>query len=149
MEVDVLNGWFWMTRRPCFETVGPLDERFFMYGEDIDWCKRFSNAGWKRVYFAGAASIHYGGGSSSNAPVRYYIEQQRANLQYIRKHHSFIKQWGFLGTVWLYHILRIFGHAGSYLLPGSNRMSVSLKIKRSMACVQWLLGWTPSTIGRN
>lgn len=70
-DVDVLNGWFWMARREAVDQVGLLDERFFMYGEDIDWCKRFHQCGWRVVYFAGAEALHYGGASSSAAPVRF------------------------------------------------------------------------------
>ena len=49
-DIEVLNGWFWMTRKEALDEVGPLDERFFMYGEDIDWCKRFQLAGWRVVF---------------------------------------------------------------------------------------------------
>jgi GT2 family glycosyltransferase len=139
-EVDVLNGWFWMTRRRALEEVGHLDERFFMYGEDIDFCKRFHDRGWKRVYLADARAVHYGGGSSSNAPVRFYIEQQRANLQYFRKHHGVVKQYGFVMSVWIYHLVRILGHSLKYVLSKDSRREVGLKIQRSATCVRWLLG---------
>jgi len=46
-EVDVLNGWFWAARRDALNQVGLLDETFFMYGEDIDWCIRFRQAAGK------------------------------------------------------------------------------------------------------
>jgi len=141
-EVEVLNGWFWMTRRNALDDVGYLDETFFMYGEDIDWCRRFYNAGWKRVYFADAAAIHFGGGSSSNAPIRYYVEQQRAVLQYFRKHHSLLSQTGFIGSLWFYHLARILGHGSKYLLSASNHANLGFKIKRSVACIRWLLGFT-------
>ena len=53
-EAEVLSGCFMMVRREAFDEVGPLDEDFFFYGEDTDWCKRFHDAGWKVVYFADA-----------------------------------------------------------------------------------------------
>jgi GT2 family glycosyltransferase len=138
-----------MTRREALEDVGFLDETFFMYGEDIDWCQRFQKAGWKRLYFTGAAAIHYGGGSSSNAPVRFYIEQQRAILQYFKKHHNLIERRGFLVSMWIYHVVRIVGHGINYLLPGSNREDVVLKMKRSMASIRWLLGVEANPLGGN
>lgn len=137
-EVDVLNGWFWMTRRRTLEDVGLLDERFFMYGEDIDFSRRVHDAGWKRLFLADAAAVHYGGGSSSNAPVRFYIEQQKANLQYFRKHHGFAAQMGFLGSAWLYHVVRIVGHGFEYVCRRDR--TVGGKIQQSAACVRWLLG---------
>jgi GT2 family glycosyltransferase len=146
-EVDVLNGWFWMTRRNALREVGGLDERFFMYGEDIDWCRRFRNAKWKNVYLAEASSVHYGGGSSSNSPVRFYIEKHRANFQYFKKHHNPFAQIGFWVDVFLFHVVRIVGHGFRYLLPGCDRNERSYKIKRSMACLGWLLGLRPDAIG--
>jgi GT2 family glycosyltransferase len=144
VDVEVLNGWFWMTRRSALDQVGVLDEAFFMYGEDIDWCKRFHNAGWKRVYFAGASAIHYGGGSSSNAPIRFYVEQHRAMLQYFKKHLNLLNQLGFIGGLWVYHLVRILGHSSKYLISASSHENLRPKIKRSIACIRWLLGFTPS-----
>jgi len=141
-EVEVLNGWFWMTRRKALDEVGYLDDTFFMYGEDIDWCKRFHDAGWKCVYFAGAAAIHFGEGSSSQAPIRFYVEQQRALLRYFRKHHNLLSQFGLIGSLWLYHVARILGHGSKYLLSASNHANLAFKIKRSVASIRWLLGFT-------
>jgi hypothetical protein len=80
-HVEVINGCFWMVRREALDQVGLLDESHFIYGEDIDWCKRFHKAGWKVVFFPAAQAIHYGGASSSSAPIKFYIEKQKANLQ--------------------------------------------------------------------
>ncbi len=144
-EVDVLNGWFWMTRKSALDQVGFLDERFFMYGEDIDWCKGYHAAGWKRVYLAGAAAIHYGGGSSANAPIRFYIEQHRAMSLYFKKHHNLLNQFGFMGSLWIYHLARIFGHGLRSLFSNPSNEQRVFKIKRSVACLRWLLGIKPST----
>ena len=80
-DVEVLNGWFWLIRRNALSEVGLLDEQFFMYGEDMDWCKRFYDGGWRIVFAPDAAAIHYGGGSAEQAPTRFYLEMQKANLQ--------------------------------------------------------------------
>ena len=47
MEIEVLSGCFLMVRRKVVAHVGVLDERFFFYSEDVDWCKRIHDAGWK------------------------------------------------------------------------------------------------------
>ena len=95
MNVEVLNGWFLMVRREAIEEVGLLDERFFMYGEDIDWSYRFYRATRERVFFAEANAIHYGGASSANSPVRFHIEMYRAMGQYWRKHHGRAAQFAY------------------------------------------------------
>ncbi len=68
--------------------VGLLDERFLIYGEDVDWCKRFNDAKWRVRFYPEVQALHYGGASSSNAAVKYYLEMQRANFQYWEKHRS-------------------------------------------------------------
>jgi len=47
-------------RRECLDAVGLLDERFFIYDEDIDWCRRAWNLGWKVRFWPGVAMIHLG-----------------------------------------------------------------------------------------
>jgi len=111
MHIEVLSGCFLMVRREVIEKVGLLDERFFIYSEDVDWCKRIHDAGWKLVHYPGAKAIHYGYGSSSSAPIRFQVEMIKANWQYWKKHKSkseyalfwFIKLTGTLGRAlwWL------------------------------------------------
>lgn len=139
-DVDVLNGWFLMVRRAALVEVGSLDERFFMYGEDIDWSYRFHLAGWRRVYFAGADAIHYGGASSAATPVRFYIAMHEANLQLERKHHGRIGALGYLLTVWLKQICRIAGHCTLFVLRKSSRAEEAAKVRRSVSCLSWLCG---------
>jgi GT2 family glycosyltransferase len=138
-EVDVLNGWFWLIRREALNQVGPLDETFFMYGEDIDWCKRFRDRGWKVVYYPKTESIHYGGASSSKAPVRFYIEMQRANLQYWRKHFNPFSQALYFAIVFGHQILRLLGY-GLLSASKSRRADASFKAKRSISCMLWMVG---------
>jgi len=138
-EVDVLNGWFWAARRDALNQVGLLDETFFMYGEDIDWCIRFRQAGWKVVYYPKAESIHYGGASSSKAPLRFYIEMQKANYQYWQKHYGRASQISYMFITWLEHVMRVAGHSLLFIL-GKKRPEAAYKAKRSLACVEWVMG---------
>ena len=85
-----------------------LDERFFIYGEDIDWCKRYVDGGWAVVYLSSARSIHFGGGSSSSAPIRFQIEMEKANLQYWKKHRGTL-------AVFVYRVLMVMNHGLSVI----------------------------------
>jgi GT2 family glycosyltransferase len=140
-RVEVLSGCFWMVRKEALKQVGPLDENFFMYAEDVDWCKRFAQAGWQAVYFPDARVIHHGGASSAHEPVRFYLEMQRANLQYWKKHHSRPAQFGFLLISSLRHAIRIFHGMLFYLLKPAAKPEMRLKMTRSLACVGWLLNF--------
>jgi GT2 family glycosyltransferase len=137
-DLEVLNGWFWLVRREAIEEVGLLDERFFMYGEDVDWCRRFWNAGWRVRFDPGVEAVHYGGGSSEQSPLRFYLEMQRAKLQYWRKHNGVRSVRLYAGVLALHHLLRVAAHAGCYLVRrGDSR--VLFKIQRSVASLRFLL----------
>lgn len=86
-EVDSLTGAFMMVRREVIDKVGLLDEEFFMYGEDIDWCFRIKEAGFKVVYFPKAEIIHYKGGSSKRKKNKTIYEFYRAMYLFYRKHY--------------------------------------------------------------
>jgi GT2 family glycosyltransferase len=83
------NGYLW--RRAALEQVGLLDERFFGYHEDVDWCLRARRAG-RRVVYAGTAAIIHKGGSSSDRrqarsfPMSYFLG--RNGVLFARKHGS-------------------------------------------------------------
>jgi GT2 family glycosyltransferase len=143
LDVDILNGWFWFVRRTALDQVGFLDERFFMYGEDVDWCTRFRQAGWRLVFFPLAKAIHYGGASSEKDPIRFYVEMQRGNLQYWQKHKGGFSQTAFLAVIAIHHILRIAGYGLMYLSSRFRSMEAALKIKRSVASLRWLVTMTP------
>lgn len=67
VDVDVVAGCFFMIRAEVISQVGGLDEDFFMYGEDEEWCSRIKGAGWRIVYFPDATIIHIHRFSSSKA----------------------------------------------------------------------------------
>ena len=64
--VDAINGAFMLVKREAVEDVGPMDERFWLYAEDIDWCHRFWDEGWKVLYWPTVQVIHRKGGSSGD-----------------------------------------------------------------------------------
>lgn len=92
--VDCLVGAFMMVRREVIEQVGGLDEDFFMYGEDIDWCYRIKQAGWQIYYYPHTRIIHYKGASSRRRPTRIIYEFHRAMILFHRKHYQ--SQYSFL-----------------------------------------------------
>jgi GT2 family glycosyltransferase len=137
-SVDILTGCFWLVRRETLGRVGLLDESFFMYGEDMDWSRRFWLGGSKLFFVPSAEAIHYGGASSSNSPVRFYIEKQRADLQYWKKHHSRMATVFFFVISCLHLLLRAVGYSFAFLLRKSARRVYQYKVKRSLACLEWL-----------
>jgi GT2 family glycosyltransferase len=70
-DVDWLVGACLMARREVFEQAGVLDEAFFMYSEEVEWCHRVRKAGWRIVYLPEATIVHHEGASSrQDVPAR-------------------------------------------------------------------------------
>lgn len=138
MDVEVLNGWFWIVRKRALDEVGPLDERFFMYAEDVDWCYRFHQYGWRAVYFPDAAAVHYGGGSSARTPERFYVAKLHANLQYWWKHRRALSTALYIASLLLSESFRVLGYGFAYLLRDSRKGSI-YKMKRSGAALRFLI----------
>jgi hypothetical protein len=77
-----------LARREAIEEVGPLDESFFMYSEELDWCRRFRNAGWRVVYLPEAQIVHHVGKSSEQVVAARHVHFQTSKVRYFRKYHS-------------------------------------------------------------
>lgn len=87
-DVDWVTGACLMVPRKVIEHVGLLDEGYFMYSEELDWCRRIVDAGWRIVYLPQAKIMHYIGKSSEQAVTDRHINFQQAKLRYFRKYHG-------------------------------------------------------------
>lgn len=85
--IDCLVGAFMMVRREAIKNVGLLDEKFFMYFEDTDWCYRLKEAGWTNYYYPKTTILHYKRASSRNKPMRITYEFHRAMALFYNKHY--------------------------------------------------------------
>ena len=99
-EIDCLTGAFIFTRKEVLDEIGLLDETFFMYGEDIDFCYRIKNAGWKIVYYGKDKITHFKGASSKKQRPKLIYEFYRAMYIYYKKHHA--KDSSFLVNITVY-----------------------------------------------
>lgn len=86
--VDVVSGMFMLVPRAVMDKVGILDEAFFVYAEEADWCRRIRKAGWSCVFAPVAQIVHLDGGSKSTAQIksRMFIQRQKSHLIYVKKH---------------------------------------------------------------
>ena len=101
VELERLHGACMMIRGSLLETVGLLDDGFFMYDEDVDWCMRARKAGWKLWLVPTSKVLHHGGRSSGRAPsgqrltaepsdtaLRMQVELRRSRFRLYHKHRS-------------------------------------------------------------
>lgn len=87
-EVDEVIGACFQVSRKAIDEVGLMDEQFFLYYEETDWCMRFKNAGWKVWYLADAEAKHIGGHSTKNLEIEKYRIAFKSQYLYFKKHHS-------------------------------------------------------------
>jgi GT2 family glycosyltransferase len=103
-DVDALMGAALCVPRRVLDRVGPFDERFFVYFEEVDLCRRIRAAGLRNRFVAEARITHVGGVSASRAPASRYL--CRSMFRYMRKHRGRVR--GAFGTVvlWLGMLVR-------------------------------------------
>lgn len=87
-EVENISGACLMLRREAIDQVGLLDESFFMYFEDMDYCLRLRNAGWKLHYLPQGEIVHLVGRSSGGRMLHYSVHAYRALFAMYRRHFS-------------------------------------------------------------
>jgi hypothetical protein len=92
-EVDAISGSFMMLRYEVYEAIGGLDESYFMYGEDLDWCFRTQKAGWKLYYVHSTKIVHYGGESTKRSSIDATAEFYRAMQVFAKKNLGLSPLW--------------------------------------------------------
>ena len=73
-EVEVVCGCSSLVRREAIDQVGLMDEAYFFYGDDPDWCCRFKKNGWKNYFTPEAEIIHYGGATTIQMPKVFKLQ---------------------------------------------------------------------------
>jgi hypothetical protein len=85
IPVEAISGAFMLVRMTAATEVGPLDEDYFMHWEDLDWCQRFRQAGWRILFVPGLTVTHRKGVCSTSAPLRVEWHKHRGMLRFFRK----------------------------------------------------------------
>jgi hypothetical protein len=85
--VDWISGACMIARRAAVAQVGGMDEAFFMFNEDVDWCRRMKQAGWAVTYEPAAVVVHHIGASRSKVATRVIWSRHLGMIHYFHKHH--------------------------------------------------------------
>ncbi|RRR75880.1 MAG: glycosyltransferase family 2 protein [Candidatus Viridilinea halotolerans] len=99
-QVDVIPGACMLARRSAFSEVGMLDEAYFMYSEEPDWCLRMQRAGWQIWYVPAARIMHYGGESTRQVKVAMVEALYRSKVRFFRKHYRRLYATIFCTSLW-------------------------------------------------
>ncbi len=87
-EVDRVEGACMLVRREAYAQVGGLDEGYFMYAEEVDWCYAMKQIGWQVWYQPAARVIHFGGSSSRHRQPQREVDLYQSRVRFFRKHHG-------------------------------------------------------------
>lgn len=87
-RVDYVEGACLLVRRQAFQEVGGLDEGYFMYAEEVDWCYTMAKRGWQVWYQPEARVIHLGGASSTSRRTHREADLYRSRIRFFRKHYG-------------------------------------------------------------
>jgi len=90
VEVDTVIGACLMVRREVIDRIGLLDEKFFMYIEEGDWCYRMKKQGWKVYFFPGASIVHLGGESTKQVIDKMLLSRYKSLFHFFRKHYGIL-----------------------------------------------------------
>src|SRR3954454_5776128 len=106
-----------LVRRSAAEAIGFFDADFFVYSDEVDFCRRLRDAGWTTIHVPEARAVHHEQVVSGTVPQRRIVEASRNRDRYMRKHHSGLS--AFLVrvlTAWTYAVRTV----GSLVLPGHD-----------------------------
>jgi len=134
LDVDWMQGSALVSRREVYEQIGGLDEGYVMYSEEVDWCRRAKDAGWRVVYVGTAQIIHHGGKSTEQVTARSHVYFQQSKLRYFRKYHGRLAAQTLRLFLFMNYVWQLGLEAGKALV-GHKRM---LRIERMKAYWQVL-----------
>jgi N-acetylglucosaminyl-diphospho-decaprenol L-rhamnosyltransferase len=92
-QIDHPLGACMLIRRTAWQHVGPLDEGYFMYLEEVDWCQRARSRGWQVWQQPHAVAIHHGGAATRQQPDAMYAQLWRSRLRYYQRFGGPLSNW--------------------------------------------------------
>jgi GT2 family glycosyltransferase len=121
-EVDVILGAFMMVRATAIDEVGLMDERYFMYSEEVDWCYRFRDKGWRIYFYPHVETVHVGGGSTRRVRAEMLVRLYGSRIEFFRKHHGGLSARLLKLVIGFNCLLRIGPGAWYYLCSGDPQI---------------------------
>jgi len=113
IEIEAISGAFMLVRRTAMEDVGLLDEGYFLHCEDLDWCMRFRQKGWKILFVPDVEITHAKGTCSHARPVRVEWHRHKGMVRFYRKffrhQYPLPLMWCVICAVWLRFIVIAIG----------------------------------------
>jgi GT2 family glycosyltransferase len=136
--VDAVSGCSFLLRRSLLERIGGLDERYFMYSEDVDFCFQTRKAGFEVHYAPVGEIVHFGGGSSRLASQKMFCELRRSVLRFFWKNHSPARASAARWLLVAFLVLRLPYWAARALIPSAERAAHGARARAYAAAIAFL-----------
>jgi GT2 family glycosyltransferase len=120
-QVEIIQGDCLLLRKAALDQVGLLDERYFIYSEDVDLCYRLQQASWVLYWVPQAQVIHYGGQSTRQVAAEMFIKLYQGKLMYFRMHHGERVAFGYKVLLLTTALSRSFLLPWAAFLPAARR----------------------------
>ncbi len=140
-EAEWLVGAFLIARREAAEAVGPLDERFFLYSEEIDWCYRFWQAGWPVAHLPVMTITHHAGKRSRGDLM---AQLSHSRLLFAAKHYGAARRLGIRAALALGHLIRLAVFAPAAVVSGRQRD----RVRAELAGLRVIFGISAPPLGK-
>lgn len=141
-EVEVVTGCFMLVRKKAIDQVGKMDESFFMYAEETDWCYRFKKGSWKLLFTPEAEIIHLGGQSSKMIKPEMTMQLRASLLLYFKKNSSYVAYKMACGMISLFFLIRLpYWFIKGVLIPQKRQSSFGYAQTYFRAFWRSLFGW--------
>jgi N-acetylglucosaminyl-diphospho-decaprenol L-rhamnosyltransferase len=93
MEVDWVSGSCWYFDREVYRLAGPMDQGYFLFFEDIDWCRQVQKRGLRNYYDPAISILHGHGKSAAEEPVLAAVAYRESQIRFVGKHYPPISLW--------------------------------------------------------
>jgi len=128
-EIDVVTGCYMLVRRDAIEQVGMMDERYFIYCEEVDWCYRFKKNGWKILFTPEPKIIHYGGQTVKQMKRKFQFQLMGSKLIFMKLHKGKLKFVLACFLIALFFLLRIPYWLAVAILRKNDRLNAIHRVK--------------------
>ncbi len=142
-EIDWARGAVMLVRRSVIGQIGMLDEQFYIYGEEVDWCWRIKKAGWKIVYLPEAQIIHFGKAASSQRKIEMFIQNYKSAFIFLKKNYPVYSYWGYRLRTTVYSLLWLI-HYSMPLAFTSKKSEKYDELKSGLNVYQKFFAWNLS-----
>lgn len=144
-QAQVISGCAMFVRHAAMSQVGLLDEAFFFYGEETDWCRRFAKAGWRVIWAPVGEITHFGGGSVRRLNHRRDVMLTEGTVRLHRKHHGLIAAMVCYALLAVFNASRAVGWAG---MAGLRKPGASARARHFAGVVTDFAKAWPAGAGR-